>query len=98
MSFASNARAEMARELCTDACCSRAELAAALLASGGISYRFGSDPSYALSVTTAEAAVVRHVTADAVQLDPVVVAPFLAVPMLLGLLIVLMMPKPKKRK
>jgi len=49
-------------------------------------------------VETAEAAVVRHVTADAVQLDPVVVAPFLAVPMLLGLLIVLMMPKPKKRK
>lgn len=60
MSFASNARAEMARELCTDKCCARAELAAALLASGGISFRFGSDPSYALSVTTAEAAVVRH--------------------------------------
>ena len=60
MSFASNARAEMARELCTDRCCSRAELAAALLASGGISYRFGCSPSYALSVTTAEAAVVRH--------------------------------------
>jgi len=60
MSFASNARAEMARELCTDKCCARAELAAGLLASGGISFRFGSDPSYALSVTTAEAAVVRH--------------------------------------
>lgn len=60
MSFASNTRAEMARELCTDKCCARAELAAALLASGGISFRFGSDPSYALSVTTAEAAVVRH--------------------------------------
>ena len=41
-------------------CCARAELAAALLASGGISFRFGSDPSYALSITAAEAAVVRH--------------------------------------
>lgn len=60
MSFASNTRAEMARELCTDKCCSRAELAAALLASGGISYRFGASSSYALSVTTAEAPVVRH--------------------------------------
>ena len=60
MSFASNARAEMARELCGERCCSRAELAAALLCSGGISYRFGSAPRYALSVTTAEAAVVRH--------------------------------------
>lgn len=60
MSFASNARAEMARELCGDACCARAELAAALLASGGISYRFGGDAAYALSITTAEATVVRH--------------------------------------
>ena len=60
MSFASNARAEMARELCKDQCCARAELAAALLASGGISYRFGSGHGYALSITTAEAAVVRH--------------------------------------
>ena len=60
MSFASNTRAELARELCADKCCARAELAAALLASGGISFRFGREPSYALSVTTAEAAVVRH--------------------------------------
>lgn len=60
MSFASNARAEMARELCRKDCCARAELAAALLASGSIVYRFGSEPSYALSLTTAEAAVVRH--------------------------------------
>ena len=60
MSFASNARAEMARELCSEKCCSRAELAAALLVSGGISYRFGSAPRYGLSITTAEAAVVRH--------------------------------------
>jgi len=60
MSFASNARAEMARALCSDACCARSELAAALLASGGITYRFGNGPKYALSITTAEAAVVRH--------------------------------------
>ena len=60
MSFASNTRAELARELCGDKCCARAELAAALLASGGISFRFGREPGYALSVTTAEAAVVRH--------------------------------------
>lgn len=60
MSFASNTRAELARELCTDGCCARAELAAALLASGGISVRFGREIGYALSITTAEAAVVRH--------------------------------------
>lgn len=61
MSFASNARAEMARALCSDACCAKAELAAALLASGGIAYRFGGGGArYALSITTAEAAVVRH--------------------------------------
>ena len=60
MSFASNTRAELARELCRDQCCARAELAAALLATGGISFRFGREPSYALSITTAEAAVVRH--------------------------------------
>ncbi len=60
MSFASNARAETARELCFEKCCARAELAAALLASSGISYRFGCDPCYALSITAAEAAVVRH--------------------------------------
>ena len=60
MSFASNARAEMARELCVERCCARAELAAALLASGAVSYRFGGAFRYGLSVTTAEAAVVRH--------------------------------------
>ncbi len=60
MSFASNARAEMARELCVEPCCARAELAAALLASGGVSYRFGGGLHYRLSVTTGEAAVVRH--------------------------------------
>jgi len=60
MSFASNARAEMARELCNDTCCARAELAAALLMPGSISYRFGGGIRYVLSITTAEAPVVRH--------------------------------------
>lgn len=60
MSFASNARAEMARELCLDRCCARAELAAALLAPGSISIRLGGGIHYALSITTAEAPVVRH--------------------------------------
>ena len=43
-----------------------------------------------------EARVVR-VTADAVQIEPIIVAPFVAAPMLLILLIVLMIPKGKKR-
>ena len=60
MSFASNVRAELARELCSDTCCARAELAAALLASGGISIRFGRELGYSLSINTADAAVVRH--------------------------------------
>ena len=60
MSFASNARAEMARDLCNEQCCSRAELAAALLMPGSISYRFGGGLKYVLSITTAEAPVVRH--------------------------------------
>ena len=40
----------------------------------------------------------RRVTADAVQIEPVIVAPFVAAPMLLLLLIALLIPKPKKRK
>ena len=60
MSFASNARAEMARDLCSEKCCSRAELAAALLMPGSISYRLGGGVRYVLSITTAEAPVVRH--------------------------------------
>lgn len=60
MSFASNARAEIARELCKEKCCARAEMAGALLASDGIAFRFGREPRYALTVTTAEAAGVRH--------------------------------------
>lgn len=43
-----------------------------------------------------EAKVIR-VTADAIQIDPVIVAPFVAAPMLLVLLIALLIPK-KRRK
>ena len=44
-----------------------------------------------------EARIVR-VTADAVQIDPVIVAPLLASPILLVLLIGLLIPKPKKKR
>ena len=43
-----------------------------------------------------EARTVR-VTADAIQIDPVIVAPFVASPILLALLILVMIPKHKKR-
>lgn len=58
MSFASDARGELARDLCTQECCARSELAAALLSSGGISYRGAN--RYALSLTAAEGAVARR--------------------------------------
>lgn len=44
-----------------------------------------------------EAKVIR-VTADAVLVDPILVAPVLAAPVLLLLLIVIMIPKPKKKR
>lgn len=46
---------------------------------------------------TEEAKVIR-VTSDAVQIDPVIVAPVVALPMLLMLFIILMIPKRKKRR
>lgn len=49
-------------------------------------------------VETEVAKAVRRVTADAVQIEPVIVAPFVAAPILLILLIILLIPKPKKRK
>ena len=49
-------------------------------------------------IETEEVKAVRRVTADAVQIEPVIVAPFVAAPILLMLLITLMIPKPKKRK
>ncbi|MBQ2927558.1 MAG: class C sortase [Oscillospiraceae bacterium] len=45
-----------------------------------------------------EAVKVRRITADAVQIEPILVAPMVAAPILLLLLIVLMLPKPKKRR
>ena len=44
-----------------------------------------------------EAKIVR-VTADAIQIEPIIVAPFLAGPVLLLLIIALIIPKPKKKK
>lgn len=58
MSFASDARGELARELCTHDCCAKSELTAALLASGGISFR--GKNRYALSLTAADGAVARR--------------------------------------
>lgn len=58
MSFASDVRGELARMPHQDICCARSELVAALLASGGISYRGRN--KYALSITAADAPVVRR--------------------------------------
>ena len=49
-------------------------------------------------IATEEVKAVRRVTADAVQIEPVIVAPFVAAPMLLILLVALLLPKSKKRK
>ena len=58
MSFASDARGELAREACRELCCARSELAAALLCSGGISFKgLG---RYALSITATDGAVARR--------------------------------------
>ena len=48
-------------------------------------------------VENQEEAVTVRVTADAVQIEPIIVAPIVAVPMLLTLLIILLIPKPKRR-
>ena len=58
MSFASDARCELAREICRERCCARSELAAALLCSGGIAFK--GLHRYALSITATDAAVVRR--------------------------------------
>ena len=49
-------------------------------------------------VENQEAAVAVRATADATQIRPVIVAPVLAIPMLLVLLIGMLIPKPKKRR
>lgn len=47
-------------------------------------------------IETEEVKAVRRVTADAIQIEPVIVAPFVAAPMLLFLLIALLIPKSQK--
>ena len=49
-------------------------------------------------IETEEVRAVRRVTADAVQIEPILVAPVVAAPILLIFLIALLIPKPKKRK
>ena len=49
-------------------------------------------------VENQEEAVAVRVTADATQIEPAIVAPVLAIPMLLVLLIVILIPKPGKRR
>lgn len=58
MSFSTEVRGELARVKTDDACCARSELAAAILACGGIVWRgLG---RYAVSITASDAAVVRR--------------------------------------
>ena len=49
-------------------------------------------------IENAEEVVVKRVTADAVQIQPLLVAPMVAAPILLLLLIMLILPKPKKNR
>ena len=49
-------------------------------------------------VENQEEAQAIRITADAMQIEPTIVAPILAIPMLLVLLIVLLFPKPKRRR
>ena len=49
-------------------------------------------------IETQEEKVVRRVTSDAIQIEPVIVAPFVAAPIMFVLLVVLMIPKSKRRK
>ena len=58
MSFTAEVKRELAHLPAGDLCCARAELAAALRASGGISFR--GMGRYALSVTSADGSVVRR--------------------------------------
>ena len=58
MSFASDTRAEIAREIPAQICCARSEFAAALLAAGGIAFH-GKD-RYSLALVTEDAPVARH--------------------------------------
>lgn len=48
-------------------------------------------------IETIEETRAVHVTADAMQIEPLIVAPIAAIPMLLVLLIGLLLPRPKKK-
>lgn len=58
MSFAADARGEVAHIECDQICCARSELCAALLASGGIA--FLGRGRYSLSLTASDATIVRR--------------------------------------
>ena len=58
MSFAADARSEIAHTECESRCCARSELCAALLASGGIS--FHGRNRYRLSLAASDATIVRR--------------------------------------
>jgi DNA-binding transcriptional regulator WhiA len=58
MSFAAQARSEIAHAPLDQVCCARAELAAALLASSGISIH--GKGIYRLSLSSSEATIVRR--------------------------------------
>ena len=58
MSFASDARGELAREKVDQPCCARAEMAAALLFGGGVAY-IGRE-KYRLRIVSPDAFVARH--------------------------------------
>ena len=58
MSFAADARGEIAHTECENSCCARSELCAALLASGGIS--FHGRNRYRLSLAASDATIVRR--------------------------------------
>lgn len=49
-------------------------------------------------IANAEEVKVRRVTADAVQIEPIIVAPMLAAPILMVLFVALLIPKPKKNR
>ncbi|MBR5473935.1 MAG: class C sortase [Lachnospiraceae bacterium] len=49
-------------------------------------------------IENAEEEIIRHVTADAIQIEPIIVAPLVAAPILLILFIGLIIPKPGKKR
>ena len=47
---------------------------------------------------TQEEAVAIRVTADATQIEPIIIAPIMALPMMLLLLIGMLIPRPRRRR